>query len=528
MDVSHLHKIIDIDNLTNWLAIETDAGKQAFKDKTSRWEYEYTNLEKQTQQVGFLKNIISKDTEDIQTINNSFKELKTIESDLKKILEPSSNLEKESCSELIFLHNILQPLNFVPFILTIWSFVRIYLLPGLSILMPVIMFILPYFIIKFVFHMSMPLDNYLGMLVGLLAGDLKTDMEKGVMPTIGLSDLISKFFIMVKNSPIQALMKVGGIGATLVQTFAQPYMTFRHLSSINSIISTNTGTLLKFKNIYETIYTTAKNLDIELPKSPLPDVTTERQLMAHALLNTNHFQIALKNLGRFESLWRIASHPEINIVHWHNSSDLSGNNMFHLYDTFDINVTKDTRKTFSIQFDKNGYHALLTGPNRGGKSTALRAFVSCSLLAHTYGCIIGRHAMLTPFQYIFASLKADDIPGLKSHFEREVDFTAQTLQLNGPTLVFIDELFHTTNPPDALLSCKVYCNKLWKRNDIVSVISTHLFELVETSDETKVKKICCPAEIKDNKIIYKYGIEKGICKISSVSEILYKYGYDCA
>jgi hypothetical protein len=191
MDVSHLHKIIDIDNLTNWLAIETDAGKQAFKDKTSRWEYEYTNLEKQTQQVGFLKNIISKDTEDIQTINNSFKELKTIESDLKKILEPSSNLEKESCSELIFLHNILQPLNFVPFILTIWSFVRIYLLPGLSILMPVIMFILPYFIIKFVFHMSMPLDNYLGMLVGLLAGDLKTDMEKGVMPTIGLSDLIN-------------------------------------------------------------------------------------------------------------------------------------------------------------------------------------------------------------------------------------------------------------------------------------------------------------------------------------------------
>jgi DNA mismatch repair ATPase MutS len=170
----------------------------------------------------------------------------------------------------------------------------------------------------------------------------------------------------------------------------------------------------------------------------------------------------------------------------------------------------------------------LTGPNRGGKSTALRAFVSSALLAHTYGCIIGHHSKLTPFKYIFASLKADDIPGSKSHFEREVDFTAQTLQLEGPTLVFIDELFHTTNPPDALLSCKVYCNKLWNRNDVVSVISTHLFELVETSDEAKVKKICCPATSENGKIIYKYGIENGMCKISSVSEILHKYGYDCA
>ena len=127
---------------------------------------------------------------------------------------------------------------------------------------------------------------------------------------------------------------------------------------------------------------------------------------------------------------------------------------------------------------------------------------------------------------MYANLKADDIPGSKSHFEREVDFTAQTLATKERTFVFVDELFHTTNPPDALQACRLYCNELWSRKNIVSIISTHIFELVEQSPELTVQRICCPAKQNDNGTVdYYYGLESGICKISSVFEILEKYGY---
>ena len=133
---------------------------------------------------------------------------------------------------------------------------------------------------------------------------------------------------------------------------------------------------------------------------------------------------------------------------------------------------------------------------------------------------------MTPFSYMFAGLKADDIPGEKSHFEREVEFTAHTLRMDGPTLVFIDELFHTTNPPDALESCRIYCQQLWNKNNAVSVISTHLFDLVRTADTATVQQLCCPAEYNQEtgNVHYKYGLEEGICTVSSVHEILQKYG----
>jgi DNA mismatch repair ATPase MutS len=117
-------------------------------------------------------------------------------------------------------------------------------------------------------------------------------------------------------------------------------------------------------------------------------------------------------------------------------------------------------------------------------------------------------------------LKPDDLPGSKSRFEREIEFTANTLTHNAPVLVFIDELYHSTNPSDALRSCNIYCQQLWKKNDVVSVISTHLFELVDNSAAT-IQKLCCPATIDDNgNIHFEYTLKQGICKVSSVDELL--------
>jgi DNA mismatch repair ATPase MutS len=125
---------------------------------------------------------------------------------------------------------------------------------------------------------------------------------------------------------------------------------------------------------------------------------------------------------------------------------------------------------------------------------------------------------------MFVCLKPDDLPGSKSRFEREIEFTANTLRFNEPILIFIDELYHSTNPPDALRSCQIYCSQLWKKDNIVSVISTHLFELVENAEEN-IQKLCCAASIdEDGDIHFEYTLKKGICRVSSVDELLKNNG----
>ncbi len=175
----------------------------------------------------------------------------------------------------------------------------------------------------------------------------------------------------------------------------------------------------------------------------------------------------------------------------------------------------------------NKRHALLTGPNKGGKSTVLRSVLISVFLAHVYGCSLGSYSKMTPFYSMFACLKPDDLPGSKSRFEREIEFTSNTIKKAKEYkekffLILIDELYHSTNPPDALYSCKEYCNLLWNTNNCISVISTHLFDLVSESDETRVIKLCCPAKINSKTGIteFTHKLCKGICKISSVKDLL--------
>jgi DNA mismatch repair ATPase MutS len=275
---------------------------------------------------------------------------------------------------------------------------------------------------------------------------------------------------------------------------------------------------MRLKEIYQKIETLLASHGITFFKCPLPMMMNERDATARIMLESVYFKMALKYLGSLEVILCLANQKDVHPVTWVSSSTP----VFSIRDTFDFQVPSSTRKCISADCTTKP-HSLLTGPNKGGKSTVLRALSVSALLAHTYGCSIG-HLTATPFEHIFVCLKPDDLPGSKSRFEREIEFTAQTLSPNEPTLVFIDELYHSTNPPDALRSCEIYCKQLWVKSNVVSVISTHLFELVEQAPET-IQRICCPAVIDSTGIIhFSYQLQNGICKVSSVDTLLHKNG----
>jgi energy-coupling factor transporter ATP-binding protein EcfA2 len=397
---------------------------------------------------------------------------------------------------------MLQPLNFLPYALSIWAFIRVYLLPGMSFLVPILTLLAPYIIVRFIFNVPMTLQNYSQILQSMISGNFSQIMN----PTATIAPTAANPFSFIKQ--------FGIVAVTLIQGIIQPYWTYKHLNSIDGIITARGALVVRFKELYIKLQNLLNHHGFTFFKCPLPEFSSEREAIAQAILSPSYFKIALKYVGSLEVLMSLAHQRDIYPVTWIKHSSP----VFRIKDTYDFQVPTAARKTISVEFSAER-HALLTGPNKGGKSTVLRALSISALLAHTYGCAIGQLS-LTPFTKMLVCLKPDDLPGSKSRFEREIEFTANTLKHSEPILVFIDELYHSTNPPDALRSCEIYCNQLWNKPNIVSVISTHLFELVEQSSK-QIKRLCCPATIDDaGDIHFEYALKPGICKVSSVDELL--------
>jgi hypothetical protein len=493
--------IIDRERFAEWIGLQTKSAKQNLEKQLNSWSSNEADLLSLKAKFKRFKDAMEKDPEFFPEAHHLFKEIAEIEKTLSTLMNQESKLEQESYNEILFFKPMLQPLNFVPFLLTIWSSIRVYILPGLSLLLPLLSLIAPYLILRFLFRIPMNLSNYMNILQAMLSGNF----HQVVNPEVAKPQALS---------PINFLKQFGVVLVTFIQGIIQPYWTFKHLHSIDTIVCDHGKLVLRFQELYESLHLLLSKRGFTFFKSPLPKMETDRDATARIILESNYFKLALKYVGGLEVIMCLANQKEIHPVQWIRSKTP----VFRIIDTFDFQVSASTRKTVSAQFDTKR-HALLTGPNKGGKSTVLRSLSISALLAHTYGCSLGQLTS-TPFRYIHVCLKPDDLPGSKSRFEREIEFTANTLIHKEPTLVFIDELYHSTNPPDALRSCQIYCKQLWSKTNVISVISTHLFEWVEEADKS-IQRICCPAEIDaDENIRFSYTLERGVCKVSSVDTLL--------
>jgi len=508
MDLERIQAAVDIGSLASYLQIQTQAGVTALKNKTGAWVSDSSGLEVRSQQFRTLQEALHTKPDFRGPLLKSFSELKGLESDLDALTSKPSDLETEAFNELLFLKEWSVPLNFVPMLLVFWSLLRVYIFPGMALLMPIVMLVLPFIIVRFIFHMPLTISGYMSLVSAIFSGQVGALFQPDALLTPKEP---------VKGAPfdIFQLFKTGLLVGTIVQSFLQPYWSFLHLSAIDAIIQKKADALLRFKELYESVRSTLEAHGFKLAKNPFgPDVTDGRQLVALAHLHPLFLKYALYRLGSVEALVCLAKNKDLVPVTW-----IKGPAHISLKNAFDYRVTKG-RVPFNI--DLKG-HALLTGPNRGGKSTTLRALVACQLLAHTYGCAFAQSASLSPFQKLYVCLTPEDLPGQKSRFEREIEFTAHTLQSKGAhenSMVLLDELYHSTNPPDAEKACDYYTKQLWIQPNTLSIISTHLFDFV-TKAPTDIHRLCCPATIDEQETVhYSYELQEGICRVSSVKELL--------
>ena len=184
-----------------------------------------------------------------------------------------------------------------------------------------------------------------------------------------------------------------------------------------------------------------------------------------------------------------------------------------------------------IKFGPEENNILITGPNRGGKSTLCKSIGFAIMCAQSWGIAFAKKMTFVPVSRFETALAPADTLGRLSLFEAEIEFAKHLLAVSekvrnvseeAPVFIIMDEIFHSTNAHDGAEASLIFLNQLYSKGDRVgSLISTHYREL---PDKLSVRNYCMEAFDGEKGIKYTYRCIPGISTISSVKEILKERG----
>lgn len=475
--------------------LQTTLGKVALqRGLTNQFTTNIETLKRRANNVLLLRAHFNKVPEDATTISDLYSHISKCES----IFEKSSNQEwKDKTSEQIFFESggNGEFLNQIPGLVATLVFMKLWLAPVLALATPFIMFILPFFMLKYVYNMPMPWSVYQKMALNMFIGSEKLNL----------------------NSVGRILYFI----ASLSQTIIQPFITAIAVRKLDALVHKRADELAFCRSAVVHIFKIFRAAKIKVPNLPGEASTSAYNIFATDKDQRWTTEYLGNLLGDSEVLFVLSQELRFKKATFlpNNSSTILEINGLH-----DISISSDPKKS-NIKFTTTNQHSLLTGPNRGGKSSNLRAVLQNVLWAQTYGLAPSTYKGKC-FEWIISSLRVEDRPGLSSLFEREIEIATEILKRGDTSLglVLIDEIFHSTNPPDGEKSARIFLEKLWDIKNIVSCVSTHVYKIVEDAPEY-VQKLCCYAEEDaNNTIYYSYTLQEGICKVSSVNEVLHEKG----
>lgn len=496
MDIQSLLRESQAGNVRGPLGIQTEVGNQQFQSQLLKFTSNIGLLQRRQDVIEKVRKSLTPEKE--EQIEQVFATVKELEPSLHIFFE-KTDVEKDSYEQLLFSGwKSLQVLNTIPFVLLCLSFYKQFLVPILAVLTPIFMFVMPYFFLRFVYHVPIQPSQYFHILSNML----------------GLQNLD------IKNprTILQGSLTLFSLG----QSIYQPIQNSIHLRTIHEDMIKKAQAAQKLVYCVDTLF---KLFPSNTPLSySLQDIQDQdiHQLFGTFWDSSYRLRLALNTLGDCEVIYRLAKAEFLKPVTF-----VSGTQPF-LEISQGVDPFLETAIPFHLALSGKQHHAILTGPNRGGKSSVLRTTLLHIVIAQTFGFAPG-HLRLRPFDWVATGLKLEDRPGTSSMFESEVDFSIQILQRakENPTqigFIVFDELFHSTNPPDGARTADIFLQKLWQTPNTASFISTHVFDLAKKA-HPNIQKLCVPAHKgKNGELAFTYSLQKGVCEVSSVDLILKEKG----
>lgn len=467
-----------------------EAEKECLRHLQTRWTTSRSELERRAADILTL-------SQAPETLNHTESILKNLRP-YEQVLQNHTTSETSQTAEeqIFFSGTATKPLNHIPFLVTLFVFLKVYIAPGLALLMPLLLAVMPYFIMTTVMNTTIPWDTYVQMMKQMAFG-----IQSG------------------EPWRLKHIAQVGWFFVSLGQGMIQPFYTAYHTAKLDAKICERGEAIIQIANTTRQILEdwrakgAARTWTLHVPDVP----QSPREAVAWMEAEPLGWLAVKRCFGYVGMLTTFAVNPAWRSVEWSNRG-LAFKNLC------DIAILEKGATLSTLALEN---HCMVTGPNRGGKSSALRAVLQQVLLGQTFGLTYKATGSWRPFQHLFSRLKSKDHAGKESLFEMEVRMAATMLKTAKNTekhsLVLIDELFHSTNPPDAEISAKLLLQQLWDLPNVKSMISTHIFSLCEMPQ--KPQMVCVPAEeMADGQIQYSYKLVPGICRVSSVREVLKEHG----
>ena len=497
MDTESILRESRAEALLEPLEFHTETGKTQFKRQLRFFTSNVGILQRRQETILSLRSTLKPDI--IQQYDDIFHELKELEPTLSIFFE-KTEVEKNSYEQLLFSGwKSLQILNTIPFALLCLSIFKQYIVPALAICTPLFMIIMPYIFLKYWYNLPITTKQYTHILMGIF----------------GFQNITTKN----PRAIFQGALTLFSIG----QSIYQPIQNALHLQTVHEEMMKKAVAVQRFVVLTNQLFESLK--DSVKFKNPLQDIEQQdiHRLFATFWDEPLKLKLALHYIGDCEVVYRLAKYSSLAPTIFLRGTKPS------------LTIQEGTDPflascvPFTLQLKGQTHHAILTGPNRGGKSSVLRSTLLSVVLSQTFGFGFCTSLQLRPFDWIATGLRLEDRPGSSSMFESEVEFAIQILQTaqqqkDKVGFVLFDELFHSTNPPDGARTADIFLQKLWKTNNTASFISTHVFDLAKKSHKT-IQKLCVPAhKQEDGTLHFTYTLKEGICEVSSVDEILKEKG----
>lgn len=514
----HTLRDLDIDQLARAFDTATEAGAVALRDRLSEPLADLGAVQARQHEMRAVRSDCKKNAETITKLRNVLRET---ESDVRSVgAAAADGRYAEYYTQLLWTPDSrLAWLNEISWFNELVLFFRTIFLPGLTVVLPLLVFIMPFVVFTFILKKPLSIGEYFTMIQGAL---------KKAMPSVlgaprfagrgGVAEMGEQFVHVAAGVVMFGASMWNQVSAAL------------NLRRVAADIRKRAAAVRRFTDA-------ARNLGVAigvpcdfLHQWPAADIG----IFGEAWNRPALIDGLLSAAARLDMLTAVGSRKRI-------CFPTSSETRMEITDIYHPGLEAKQRVYNTITIGGQAEHecrthVLLTGPNRGGKSTLLKGLGAAVLMHQTLGVVFARKAHMPVFGSIVTALNPTDTLGELSLFEAEIEFAKDVkttiASATQPVFLMMDEIFHGTNAHDGVEASQVFLDQLYgeSRNDgapVFSVVSTHYMDLPKRYGEKHTLNLCMDAHVNPtdpDRLIYSYRLIPGVNQYSSVREILRERG----
>ena len=184
--------------------------------------------------------------------------------------------------------------------------------------------------------------------------------------------------------------------------------------------------------------------------------------------------------------------------------------------------------TNDVKLDKS---MIITGPNASGKTTTLKSTLINILITQQFGCGFYKSANLRPFEHLHCYLNIPDTSGRDSLFQAEARRCKEILDIiqskkKERHFCVFDELYSGTNPDEAVISATAFMKYMMKNKNVKCILTTHFVSVCKQLDKLdEINNYKMDTKESSEGFTYTYCLKSGISEVKGGLKVLSDMNY---